>query len=66
MVEICDFRGEKWLKNGDFEGKRALASIVFPQPGGPYIKTPLFIHSISKSFEKIGYFRVKYVFFRNF
>jgi len=51
-------------QNGDFEGKRALASIVFPQPGGPYIKTPLFIHSISK--EKIGHFRVKSVFFRNF
>ena len=53
-------------QNGDFEGKRALASIVFPQPGGPYIKTPLLIHSISKSFEEIGHFRVKSVFFRNF
>ena len=53
-------------QNGDFEGKRALASIVFPQPGGPYIKTPLLIHSISKSFEEIGHFRVKSDFFRNF
>ena len=40
------------LKNGDFQGKQPFASIVFPQPGGPYIKTPLFIHSISTSFEK--------------
>ena len=37
-----------WLWNGDIlKGKRAFASIVFPQPGGPYIKTPLYIHSIT-------------------
>ena len=42
-VKNCNFGA----KVAFFKGKRAFASIVFPQPGGPYIKTPLYIHSIT-------------------
>ena len=43
-----------------FKGKRAFASIVFPQPGGPYIKTPLYIHSIT------GIWKQNLMFFETF